>query len=58
MTDITATAPTPFPTVRALLLGLGRGLGTMLHACSEAIELAHMAPGAGPAKRRRASPGG
>ena len=61
MTDITATAPIKFPAVcavrlRALFLGLGRGLGTMLQAYSDAIELAYMAPGAGPAKRKGPAP--
>ena len=61
MTDITPTAPIKFPALRALrlrapLLGIGRGIGTVLQAYSEAIELAHMAPWAGPAKRKGPAP--
>ena len=61
MTDITPTAPIKFPALRALrlrapLLGIGSGIGTLLQAYSEAIELAHMAPWAGPATRKGPAP--
>ena len=61
MTDITATAPIKFPALRAArllapLLALGRGIGALLQAYSEAIELAYMAPWAVPAKRKGPAP--
>ena len=61
MTDITATAPIKFPTLRAvrllaLPLAIGRGIGSLLQAYSEAIELAYVAPWVGPAKRKRPAP--
>ena len=61
MTDITATAPIKFPAVRAVrwrapLLAIGRGIGTVLQAYSEAIELAYLAPWAGPAQRKGPAP--
>ena len=61
MTDITATAPIKFPTLRAVrlyapFLAIGRGIGTLLHAYSEAIELAYVAPWVGPAKRKGPAP--
>ena len=63
MTDITATAPIKFPAVRAVrlrapLLVIGRGIGALLQAYSEAIELAYVAPWARPAKRKEPAPGG
>lgn len=61
MADITATVPIKLPAARALrwrapLLGICRGIGTVLQAYSEAIELAHMAPWAGPAKQKGPAP--
>ena len=61
MTDITATAPIKFPALRAarllaLPLAIGRGIGSLLQAYSEAIELAYMVPWAGPAKRKGPAP--
>ena len=61
MTDITATAPIKFPAVcavrtRALLLGLGRSFGTLLHAYYGALELAYLAPWTGPATLKGPAP--
>ena len=61
MTDITQTAPIKFPALHAVrlyapFLAIGRGIGTLLHAYSEAIELAYVAPWAGPAKRKGPAP--
>ena len=61
MTDITATVPIKFSAVRAVrlhapLMVIGHGIGALLKAYSEAIELAYMAPWAGPAKRKGPAP--
>lgn len=61
MTDITPTAPIQFSAVRAVrlrapLLAIGRGIGTLLQAYCRALELAYVAPRAGPAKRNGPAP--
>ena len=61
MTDITATAPIKFPAVRAvrlraLLLAIGRGIGTFLQAYCRALELAYVAPWAGTVKPKGPAP--
>ena len=44
--------PTEVKRLRAPLLAIGRGIGTLLQAYCRALELACMAPLAGPAKRK------
>ena len=61
MTDITATAPIKFPTLRAVrlyapFLAIGRGFATLLHAYCGALELAYVAHWAGPATRKGLAP--
>ncbi len=61
MTDISPTAQIKFPAVRAVrlrapLLAIGRGIGTLLQAYGRALELAYVAPWAGPAKRKGPAP--
>ena len=57
MTDTTRTVPITFPAVRVLrlhnpLLAIGRGIAASLQAYGRALELAYVAPWAGPAKRK------
>ena len=61
MTDITPAAPIKLAALRAVrlrapLLVIGRRIGALLQAYSGAIELAYMAPWAGPAKRKGPAP--
>jgi len=61
MTDIAPTAPIKFPAMRAVLLrapflAICRGFGTVLRACCGAVELAYVAPWAGPATRKGPAP--
>ena len=61
MTDINQTAPIKFPALRAARLhapfmAIGRGFGTVLHAYCGAMELAYVAPWAGPATRKGPAP--
>ena len=61
MTDIAPTAPIKFLAVRTVrlrapLLAIGRGIDTVLEAYGRALELAYVAPWAGPAARTGPAP--